>query len=579
MQSKFIRDLHSVSIEESKKKRLLKIELYDKYYVFEFKYQWELEMWYRNIWEAIKFQEEIARSVNKKIKYNINLFYIYYKALMGEKIDEIVKEMTLNLNENSKTVSYSTELKAVSRELNSFFDAFYAKKPFLLPAFKFVAIDVHRRIRQMSNKHWNKNWSEMNANEVISFISAFWFYTQVTNYWGIQDTKLNNWLNPLINTFVTKLFASSKQVLATVLYNLRNEFKIEKEKIRLEASDKMEQFINFIFDHYSQVQSKDVAESLSSFISTIFSIFFSNIKNFLKNETFPLQIYIGLINNDFLKIVKKFQKRVHKETKNQISIKQIRIIVDEDFLVTTILDIEKKCTEMIKKYFEVEIHKSFFTETTFPNYLFESFLKSLIKDYKELIDYIENPILQNEIMYGLFDYTTTCYLKLFLTHVNKIYPDDYEKITQKVKKDCNYLERALQDADVEKIDNVMFKINQLKIFLTTNSLDKIIVAITNLSVFHPEFNDMKKIDQLLKSKIFFPHESIDYITSYFRKSLNNKKRKSSYFTKKNLNAAPFNPYVLIFVRKLSKLNRKSCCTKKTVKGASGSSINRTGSAV
>ena len=30
-------------------------------------------------------------------------------------------------------------------------------------------------------------------------------------------------------------------------------------------------------------------------------------------------------------------------------------------------------------------------------------------------------------------------------------------ITQKVKKDCNYLERALQDADVEKIDNVMFK--------------------------------------------------------------------------------------------------------------------------
>lgn len=559
-----IKDIISFRQRKINGKWGLECELFDRYFTLAFRFQWQVEMWLKSFEENLEYYEEIQRSVNKLIKHNIDLFYIYYKSIEGSQINMMLEEMIVPLNPEMSTDKFASELKEKTRDFNAFYDAIYAKKPFFFNALKFMSNDIHKRVRLMANDHWNANWKEMNAEEVIVFMNGFWFYLEIFKFWGITDSKLAKWITPLINTFVTKLFGNSKRILASILFDFRNNYKLIDFKIKSDVSDNIEQMINMIFDHFQQCPVIEVAEVLTSVVSTVLSVLFSNIKNFIKKENFPIEIYIGLLNNQFLRIVKSFAKKVHKETKKELSTKQIRVILDEEFLINSIFEIEKASLNLIKSYFQNEVRKSFFTGVKFPDYLFESFLREVVKDHKDLLDKIENEDLTDEVLSEILDQSAICYIKLFMEHANKIYSKDYDGITSKVKRDTNYLEKATDDTKISKAHNVAFKLRQLRTFLATTSIDKVIISISNMSVFYPDFNEIKHIEGLLKAKIFFPPESIFYISDYFRKSLGHKKRKTSSIMAKQMNATPMNRYVLLFVKRLSRLIRTSCCQKKTI---------------
>ena len=523
-------------------------------------------MWDASLRKAMEYQIELKRTVNHQLKYNIGVLYNYNdmgkKDLILYNLNEITKGLKLDL----QVSKFSVELKKVTKEVNFFLDAFYAKKPLYENLLNFVVLKLHKTIRRVVNQFWNKNWAELNANEVVGLMNAIWFYESVINYWGVTDTKFSTWTNPLIKTFVTKLFENCKKLITSILYDLRNEYQIESGKILSKMTDNIAAHINMIFGHFEQVQVMLAAELLTGLAGNVFMLFLSNVRSFLREENFPLQIYIGIYNNGLMRVIKNFQKMVHSSTKNQISIKQVRIAMDEDFLINTTMDITDMCHNKILKYFKGQIDKKFNDGKIFLEYDLKGFLKKNLQNVLVYINYIESPTALKELMNVVFSQVIINYLFLFLQFAKKVRPENFQTVVQKLKTDKRIFEQELNQSDAKDKDALLFKFCQLQDFLTTDDVDLAIIAITNITVFYKEFNDPKNIDTLLKAKVFFPPRGISYLSKYFRHKLKPEKRKSSFFGLPSLfKKAPVNPFIFLFIKKLSSVIRTSSCQKKTVR--------------
>ena len=522
-------------------------------------------MWERSISKAIEFEQERNRSIKKQIRYNIDLFYIQFKADKLEWIKNEMGDMIRGLDDEMESDKFSAKLSTITINLNDFFDAFYAKVPFDMNLFMFIILDVHRTIRRVANDFWNKNSINLNGKEVIDFMSAFHFYESILSFWGIRDNCLKDWEKFLIDVFLAKVFSGNNIILANILYDLRNNYEVKEHRFITKAGDNLSQLVNNIFDNYDRIPDLFIARKLTELCSSIVSVFFINVKNFLRDEEFPIQIYIAVMNNNFLKEIKRLQKKIHKATKSKLPINEIKSMIDENLLIRMIIDIERICFGKVKEFFFVQIKKTFFTQANFLDYKFSSYLKITVKDFIGFVEHLSNPITANDVLYEIFVSIIICHLTLFIQNIKMINPKTHKDFLNKIKKNIGYLTKAAEETKIEKLDSLVFKMDQLRIFISSGSIDNTTIALANMTTFYEDFKDPEIIDNILKAKIYFPSESRKYVSNYFRKGLQGKERKRSTLTAKNMKEAPMNPYVYIFIRKLSRLIRECSCQKKKAK--------------
>lgn len=524
-------------------------------------------MWDVSLRKAMEFETEVERSVSGSIKYNIGIIYAHHDTGNDEMIFTYMDEILEKVKPSQDTNQFSSSMRKRIVQWNYFLDAFYAKRPMNLELLQMIVLKTHKTIRKLINDYWNDNSGEMNAKEAIGFMGMVWFYQSIINFWGITDTRFDGWIEPLSRSFITKLYNSLKKLLASILYDLRNNYQNDG-KLRSRSNDSISGHMNMIFEHYTQVQTPRAAEMFAAMAGQSFSIFLSNIRIFLREEKFPLQIYVALLNNTYIRITKAFIKQVHAATKNKLSIKQIKIIIDEDFLMITILEINRICLEKIKKFYRGHVKKNFFNKNKFLDYDFRVFLKKTLKHVILSVRFIEQNNIINEVIGEAFDQVVVCYYQLFLEHAPKINEFGFNEVIQKVKKDIKLFQSQLEEQEVFNGDQAMFKLNQLIEYLNSESIDSTLITIMNCMVFVPELHILENIDKFLQAKVFFPPESIKYIHNYFVKSFYSQKKveknkikekKGSLFSRFNpFKKSPANPYVFMFIRKLSKIIRTSC---------------------
>jgi len=556
-----ISEIQSVIPEKGKFGFSLQVEITDKVYHFHFKHAWECELWMHGLRKAAEVEKEIKRTIHGVIKHNIGILYFYFNSHLDNDIIKIVTNMVNPLTTDLNPVEFANELKKISEELNYFFDAFYAHKPFLFMLFKFVAIHIHTNVKQKVNSYWNKKCKNMNAGEIIGIMNSFALYERTTKSWGMEDSRNNGWINPLLKTFIFKLYDNCRQILANILYDLRNNFNVENHKIVSRSSESLEAHLNFIFDHYNQIQSLEAADLLIETCSTILLLFLINTKNFIRTDNFPLQIYVAVLNNSFLKVIKNFQKRVHNVTNSQISLKKLKEKIDQEFLITTITEIEKLSFNKILSYFKILTEKKFDDGNNLFQFDMLKTLSNLTGEFEVFFNLIDNRFYVNDLNYEIFEHVTNLYYKKFLDFVSSINIKNYKSALNKIMTDINTLEKSLSNTNSEKISNIRFKLKQLTVFVNSEDIDEVIMCVMNMHIFFKELIDPRNVDRMLQAKIFFPPNSIEYISSYLKSSLE-EYQKANKIRHNILNVFAVNPHVILFIRNLSKIIRESYSKKK-----------------
>ena len=535
----------------------LKIEAYEKYTYFHFRHAWECLMWRTAIDKSLTAVHESERALNKSVKYNMDLIYKGFFNKKEQDIIIVISFLTEDLSLSLKVSDFIKELVLTTNKIKLFMDSFYAYRPFSINLLNFVVFHFHKKVRLTFNSYWNNNWMDFNAKDIINYIEAIDSYEKSINSWGVTDEKLNGWVPPLLLTFMTKLFNNCKGIIANILYEARNDYFMVNQKVQSRVSDKIEEHITFIFNHFGKVKKVESAELLLDLCGNVLTVFFINIKEFLRKENFPLQIYMAFINNGFIRAIKNFKRKVFNMPKQELKMKKIKEIIKEDRLINMIVDIEKLCQIKVDQYFSKQINLNFHNDYTFLEFDFKSLLPNLLKELRTTIKLIDNEYVKEEINSKIFETLTNCYYRLFLKFTSQIYLDDYSKAVSKIEGDITLLSQELSKTEInetEKVD-LLFKLNQLKLFLSSTDVDEVIICIMNMNVFYKDLITLENIEKLLNAKIFFPAECISYMNDYLKEALfefevKSKRTTTLFSTFTNM------PLAKKFITNLSRLKRK-----------------------
>ena len=521
-------------------------------------------MWMDSLRRASEIETEIKRTKHGVIKHNIGILYFYFNSNLNDDILIILDNLTSGLSADLKIKEFIVEFGKVVKELNYFFDAFYAHKPFIIILFNFVALNIHSKIRKVMNKFWNKKWKNLNAGNIIKFISVLHRYKKMLESWGIEDSEFGSWVPALVKTFISELFENCKNIIANILFDLRNNYHIENEKYISKSSQRLEEHINFIFDHYKHVSYANAAELLIDLCSTILMIFLLNIKNFIRTEEFPIEIYIAMINNDYFDVIKKFQKKVHNITDSKIQLKELEIMLDKDFLIKLINDIEKLCFTKMTKYFKNQLRHSFLKEKDFMLFNFPKELNQAVEEFKSKVSFIESKFTKQELKEVYFGLIADTYFTSFIQFAPNLTTEDYFKMIKKVRTESELLEKTMDKEEIECKEKIKFKFRQLMVFIESEDIDEVIVTVINMHIFLKELLEDSNINNLLKVKVFFPASSLEYISEYLKTAIVEFEWKTS-MRESVISTFSINPYVLRFTRNLSRLKRKGSRKKETSK--------------
>ena len=528
----------------------LKLQLSDKYYIMNFKSSWEVIMWLEGIRAAIETCNDLKRTKLGVIKYNISILYFYFNSHKDNEILKVVKDIANGLTLDGNVNDFRKKMKKVVSEFNFFCDAFYAHKPFLLVLFKFCVLNFHKIVRNKINSYWNKNFRIMNSTGIINFASDFWNYLKILNSWGIRDKNLN-WVKNVTKTFIFVLFKKCKNVLTKILIDLKTNFFYEKKKILSKSSENIESHLYFIFENYDKIPDMETADTLVEMCGMILLTFLINLKNILKREKLKYEVYVAILNNRYQKIIRNFLKKVHRATKSRISLKLAKQMINENFLLCLIIEIEKICYINITKKLKKDVKKFLLSKGPFIKIDFVEMCKNSLEIIQPQLDAIELKHYVEDLYYEIFNKFTKIYYRLFLNFCNFIKDENYQELENKMKKDKNDFLIYLKEYVPKKANLYNYRINQLFKFFISNDIDEVTINIMNMNVFYSKIIEKNNLDILFKSKVFFPKKSINFIHDYLKNALIDD-TKEPVKDEDKIFFLPLNPNVYIFIRNLKK---------------------------
>ena len=512
-------------------------------------------MWQKAIKNAIETVSEMNRTIHGVLKHSVRHLYYWFDLCSEHDIITNIHYLTAEVSENLKISDFIIEIKTTTNLINEFLDAYYAHRPLSMNLLNFIVFNFHKTIRTKINRFWNSNWKHFNAGEIINFMNVIWFYDRIMQFWGINDENLSGWVGPLLRTFMTRLFENCRVILANILYETRNSYYTENGKIRSHISESLEGHLNMLFDHYKKVKIIESAELLLELCYNVLTVIFVNLKTFLRKDKFPLQIYIALINNSFIRVTRDFKKRVFECVEQKFTLKQFKEHFKPDVLTNMIVDIENRCFHHLLVYFRNQINIKFFTGLNFMELDFSHFLTTTLNEFMTLTNLIDNYLTVSNLYGKIFETITNCYYVLFLDYASKVTVDDTSLVLSKIEEDISRIGKAMEEHGVDEQEDIIFKLIQLKSFVASEDMDEVIVCIINMNVLYEGLISPENIDKLLGAKIFFPSACISYIKQYLNDSLykfETKARTQSLL----LSAFTINPSVNKFVINLSELKRE-----------------------
>lgn len=529
---KLIRDIEMVIVERGKTGYSIRLQLADKTYWLNFTYAWETRVWVEAIRRAIEFERNSSSTLHGELKFNAeNIHMYYFDKLEGELVKEI-STVTAPIKKELDSLQFANSLSEVANLWTYLADALYAKKPFVPPLFKKVAVMVHSDVSETARSFWNRYSKGMTHSTITTFAQGLYNYENYLSNWGVFDQNFL-WKTPLTLTYINRMTNISSLTIGKLLLNAPSSIIKSESTYSTPTATELEAHLWIIFSFYSKVPLPEVAEHLLKYCALVLDNFFLEMIILLKEKWHKSKFYIALLNNKYVKIIKNFQRKIHSQTESQVSLKEVKEFIHDSQLIMMINRIEKEAMFRLRKSWRRKVKQIFFENLEFVTRDFSSYFTRVVKKFTDKVVFVESRFLQQTLLQDVFEKICSCYVGLFVEATGKGGLKCTESLSKKIYEDIRSLEKILVQANIQNPAQFTSRLKKLYQFSTTDDIDICSAAVLSLHVCYKKLFLKTNIDRIIESKIYFSSETISHIISSFKAMISDSNRRS--LSKKKVN--------------------------------------------
>jgi hypothetical protein len=218
-------------------------------------------------------------------------------------------------------------------------------------------------------------------------------------------------------------------------------------------------------------------------------------------------------------MLKNFEKRVHSDTKSQISLKSIKDLIGEYHLMDLMARIDDLALKKLRRLWRTEITSKFGRDQTFFDFDLEEKLSLVISSYENDLKLIVLKFHIDELLFELFDSLLAAYFAKFVNVCESMTPDSHKRVSQILAKDHKHLQAFFEIHAFDKVGLLLQRFRQLKAFFDAEDLDECTTSFLNMAVFMRERMTPEAMGRLLQCKVFFPVSSIEYARNFLEPSI------------------------------------------------------------
>jgi hypothetical protein len=486
----------------------LKINLENgKIYFFLFNTAIALCYWLNGLRKSIQIKQEFKKLKYGVLKYNISILYKYHQENKWVEINEVINGILNGLDSEAFIDQFLEKFQVCTSEINYFCDAFFAHKPFVQSLFEAMIKTIHSGVRSSAMDFWNKNYIEMTAGEILSFGKVLLEYRKILKVWGVVDKKLKSTTEPVVITFANRLFNNSKEIMFNVIDEAMYKFRINNTFYENDSIRILEAHINICFENYVQFPIIELAVQLVDMLMMIITIIQINLITQLQEsqKNFDLEVLASLLNNDFELLVQKFMKKIHKKTKNKISINDIRKMINYVYLQRNNLKISQVCLETLNQKVSIEIENLFYSQKKpFFKFKVQKFIDSIDKKLSKIFLGLKHEHEKFDIIDKLSLQIIHLYFGDFVLHAGKLKHKQVQNLLQKIPEDHQRLLNYFRPFVGTEVDCHFEIFKDLKTFLSTDDYELTRILILKfIAFFGHQYQLPENIKKLVSAKVYF----------------------------------------------------------------------------
>ena len=555
LSSELTSSIDTINVVNESNEQVMALSVEDKIMRMKCKSNWETGLWINGLRNAVETQKIIARTQNNMLRFNITTLYALFSNKRDNEILKFANSITEGLVMGLTPLQFAGEFKNVAKDFSSLADAFYAQKPFVLALFKFMVLTLHTQVRTLLKCYWNQFYQVLKSAETLSIASALFVYERTLIQWGIIDYNFT-WTDAVQSTFIAQLFDNSKTPMTNIILEFEKNTFNENNKLHSNSCSALESHVFFLLGSYKEVSLNSFSEKLCHLVSKVLSAVFVQIICFLLFKEYQSQIYIAILNNYFMKMLKNFEKKIHSDTKSQLSLQTIRELIGEHEIIKLLNMLENIAVKKLRQLWRKEIGLKFANQESIFDFDIENKLSLLLSTYENNLKMIVLKCHMDELLFEMFDTLISLYYDKFVAFCQNVDTKNHKLLSEILQKGLRILQAFFEVHHFEKAENMLRKFRQLRDFFETDDIDECLTGILNMTVYSRKLANNSSIFQLLKCKIYFPDSSINYARNYLEKSLkvDEYQRKIHKFVN---NSVLFNGFFHKTILKFSLINRRN----------------------
>lgn len=546
--------MHTINVTSESSDQVLTLHIENKLVKLKCKTNWETDLWISGLRNAMETERILGRTQFGVLKYNVAVLHHLFSSKLDTELGKFVNSLTAGLSMSLKPSQFAGEVKSIAREVAYVADGLYAHRPFVLPFFKFVVSFVHSQVRKMFSNYWNQFFENLQASDVLALGAALAGYERTLQQWGVVDYKFQ-WSESVQTTYVSRVFENSKGPITNIIMEFEKNTFNENGKLHSSVCPALESHVYFLLGGHSEIPLNSFAEKLSLLANRVLQTVLIQVIFQMLLKDYPAKIYIAILNNYFLKMLKNFEKRVHGDTKSQISLKSIKELMGEGHLLELMARIDDLALKKLRRLWRAEITSRFGRDQTFFDFDLEEKLSLVISTYENDLKLVVLKFHIDELLFELFDSLLSAYFAKFVNVCESMTPESHKRVAHILAKDYKHLQAFFEIHSFDKVGLLLQRFRQLKAFFDADDLDECTTSFLNMAVFMFERVTPEAMGRLLQCKVFFPPSSIEYARNFLEPSIRADERQRRA-RQRVLNSVFLNRGLQRAVVKLSELTRR-----------------------
>lgn len=472
-------------------------------------------MFLEGIKESKKNALDIANSTYKVIKYNVDMFDSNFSGKTQTQITQSVRDICKGVLSASKIGEYNLALTKLTIEFGFLSDAFYIKRPFRLREFTSTAFQIHKFIRDALEIRWNSESEEVQTSDCLSLAEAIFGYIRLINKWGIIDKNFKNWEKPILNRFLFCLFEKSKELMVTILTEIQTSHYISDGKILSTSLDGFESHLSFVVGHYQKIPILFFGMQICIYAGVISSMFFMKMCEILEKEKIKKEFCMVILNSNLFKAIRSAQKSIVNLTKNQTSIENVKVLMNDNYLLYIFKKIHSSAITSLKKCLVEEfIRTELLKVKIFWDFDSKKFMEILVEKIKKVFDLLMNDFIFKDILYYVLNMLVVEYILLIVRNSNVFKSHESKKMVDRIEEDCQHFSRYCTKESVVDCEKIKMRIDTLNKYIRTTNIDETIALFVKIQIFYRKKIKNDELLELIKVKSFFNGEIQGYIYKY-----------------------------------------------------------------